>query len=178
MALASLGDYATRYDLTGDTAARIEVALEDASSAIEASIGYTLLEDERTADIAFNGRRRLQLPAKPVTAVDSVTVDGIEWITPAYTWDVNGGLVRNDRYNWTIGGYATVVFTAGYATIPSDLVALTCRLANTRVTSGSSAGVKSESIGSYSITYMDGGTQFISTEDDAVLDRYRLPLAP
>jgi hypothetical protein len=71
-----------------------------------------------------------------------------------------------------------VVFTAGYAVIPTDLIALTCRLTNTRVTSGSSAGVKSESIGTYSITYMDGGSQFISAEDDAVLDRYRLPLAP
>lgn len=176
--LATLTDYAKREGVPEDTLRTIS-ALENADSYIKGMLGQSIESATTTVALEANGRRRLQLPEVPVTAVTAVTMGLPAVAFTPYRFTTDGGLYRTDRYGWPSAGAVTVTYTHGYVVIPDDLVALACRVA--RGLASDVGDVRSESVGSYSITYLRSATgerQLLSDEDRTILDRYRPVYSP
>ena len=119
----------------------------------------------------------IQLPARYVSGITSVTIGGEEYST--FTFETNGTLrvydvhTRLERYSEIV-----VVYTAG---LPDGLMGAIKELAANRVTHAlaSSYGVTSEAAGGVSITYnasWAGNTRATALTDDSkeVLTPYRL----
>lgn len=110
-------------------------ALDAATAAIRTYLGQhvTLIEDDEVT-LDGNDRSMLFLPELPVSAVTSVTVDGVAqtYVPDAYdyTWTAGGVLHRRNASTW---GYLpqsiVVVYTHGYADIPEDIRSACLRLA-------------------------------------------------
>ena len=139
---------------------RILKELDSASTAIRNYVGWHLypseacrlemtLQDRR---ITFVGHDILiQLPAKYVTDVGSVTVNGTAY---EYTFETNGTLRIYDVEDYGLKRYSQVVvtYTAG---LPDALMASIWELTAHRLTHAlsSSNGVTSETAGGVSVTY-------------------------
>lgn len=139
---------------------RIAPELESASTAIRNYVGCHLypseacrltmtLQDRR---VTFVGHDVLiQLPAKYVTDVDTVTIGGVAY---EYTFETNGILRIYDVYDHSLKRYSevVVVYTAG---LPDALMGSVNELMAHRLTHAlvSSNGVTSETAGGVSITY-------------------------
>lgn len=72
----------------------------------------------------YSGADELTLARRPVTSITSVVVDDVTLETTEYELDVAAGLLYRlcDDYRtpWT-GAKATIVFVAGWSTVPDDL---------------------------------------------------------
>lgn len=160
--LASTTDLSDRGISTGNMAKALDVA----SAAIRDAAGSAISEE--TATVVVNGGRGnlLGLPG-PVTAVTSVTVDGTALSADEYEVLPNG-LWR--FCGWMICGRpvpVTVVYTFGLATVPDDIVDLTCLLAKAwldHVASGgsSTAGIASARVDDAAETYTAEGAGQVS----------------
>lgn len=186
MSLASTDDFEARLGSTIADEDRAQALLDDASAAVQAYTGQAIEETTYTAFRiqARNGVARL--PQRPVTAVSAVVnVDGD---TLDFTWDAGqvvnlGGLgfplnsfevepFRNRR------PYVDVTYTAGYATIPGDIVAVVCQAAiRAYGVDPQQAGLTSESIAGYSYSVgsaaASGAVGLLPAEKE-ILDRYRV----
>ena len=158
--LLSADDFAffTANKYAGDI--RIPKELEAASAAIRNYCGWHLypsapcelkatMQDRR---VTFVGHDiLLQLPAKYVTEVSSVTVGGKAY---EYTFEVNGTLRVYDVDDYSLKRYSEVAveYVAG---LPEGLMAAVRELVAHRITHAlvSSNGVTSETAGGVSITY-------------------------
>jgi hypothetical protein len=193
-ALATTDDLKARLgrDLTEVEQARAAALLDDASAMIRAYTGQTF--EKVTDDVAVLRVQSgtVRLPQRPVTAIKSVVAlggglapdvtvidyvfDGVDQIRvgegtfiinlPAIWWD-------NDGYPGTF----RVTYDHGYATVPADVVSITCGMALRTLTAPTmSGGVTSETIGSYSYR-IDGanvGLAVTMTKDErTALARYR-----
>lgn len=180
-ALADLPDLLARLGDQIDTpfdADRGELALEDASDIIRAETGQDFDTATETVTLAGSGRRVIQLPQTPVTAVATVAVDGLAYtLDTNYRWAADGTLTRLGA-NWPLGP-VVVAYTHGYATIPGDIRRLCARFAADLFDDRHK--VRSESVGSYSVTYLRSasGNTVVATDDDMrILNRYRQVVAP
>lgn len=109
-----------------------------------------------------NGLAYLSLRARPVTAVHSLTINGVA-VAEATTWDSRGWalespwrLVLLGGLEFTRGGMNVVVsYTAGYtaATMPDDLVQACCHLAALFYKERDRIGLSSKSVGGEAISY-------------------------
>lgn len=167
--LASKQDVIDRLGrpLTPEEDARITALLADASAVIRAYTGqtFTLVEDDVVVLRAAGGT--LTLPQRPVVSVTSVVAVGGSPALPDFTvvdwvWDEidtirlgDGSAVINiPEVWWDDDGYPgtyRVTYSHGYATVPDDVVGVACAMVM-RVLA-TPAGVRSESIGPYSVTY-------------------------
>jgi hypothetical protein len=87
----------------------------------------TLSQTERTIECLYPYR----LARRPVTAIASVTVDGTALDPTAFEFDPAGYLYRLDndaRVVWSFQKI-TIVYTAGWATVPDDLKLAASKLA-------------------------------------------------
>lgn len=116
------------------------------------------------------------MPQRPVTAITSVTTAPSLGLLSAsdWTWDgVSPWLKLPTTANYELS--ATVVYTAGYSTIPDVIKAVTLAVAG-RMYSNPKA-LRSEQIDDYSRTYA-GGDQVIGLgllpSEERLLRRYRL----
>ncbi len=137
-------------------------AVDAATAAIQGYCGQVLelVEgDEVTLDVG-PGRTRLLLPELPVVAVLAVTeggqalVEGVDYALGQH------GMVHRIGRTWAAGVQAVkVVYTHGYATLPSDLVDVCVRAAarayqaGLRVEAQQGVSVQAESLGDHSVTY-------------------------
>lgn len=158
--MVALGPLAITADLTarGIPTADATLALAAASAAIREAAGNCISQLTSTVTLPAPRGNLLALPG-PVTAVASVSVDG----GAALTQDVDFYVLENGI--WAYCGWdclqrpvpVTITFTHGLATIPVDIVDLTCALAAVWIAAKATAfisepGVESERIDDYSFT--------------------------
>lgn len=136
-------------------------ALIDATAYIRESSNQVVsfVEDDV---VTLSGRERegILLPQAPVINVNEVTLldpDGVETelTSTDYRWDDSGILWRTAG-TWPLGhGNVLVSYDHGYETIPQAVRSLCCRLAarNYASLAAVAAGISSETIGGYSVTY-------------------------
>lgn len=188
MAFAIYQDLEDRLRVTFSGAEQVQAtALIDAATAIiKAHAGQTIEQVAGdTVTLDGNGQSVIALPEVPVTAVASVTVDG-EALTfdEDYRWSPNGMLERS----W--GGFwgrqfaswgdelqsVVVVYTHGYSVIPDDLRVVCVEVA-ARAWSTPTGAVRSESMGSWSVTYAAGSIDqatglTLTAGEQSVIARY------
>lgn len=185
-ALATVDDLEVRLGRTlSDTEAdQAEALLDDASAAVRAYIGQSVNTAEQTTRLRVrNGAVRL--PRTPVTDVESVTdVDGNDI---DFTWDAGQvvTLGRSFTDGWSIEPtrsaytWVDVTYTAGWTSVPADLVAVVCQIAGRALgRPADSTGMTSESIAGYSYSVgaaAAAGPLGLLSDERAVLDRYRRP---
>lgn len=182
MAFATLADYLDRTgaDLSVAEADRVVQLLDDATALIQRLTGQTIsaVSNDTVTWVETRGVV-LKLPQEPVTAVDSVTVDGSLWASTAYMWTPSGFL-RPTGYRarrWC--GTVVVQYDHGYTTIPDELKALTIDIARGELSEVTASGaVTSEAIGTYRVTYDAGGTtssgrQVLPDKAQVILDSYK-----
>lgn len=132
-------------------------ALAVASAAIRDAAGVAISEVEATVVVNGGPGNLLGLPG-PVTAVDSVSLDGTALAVTEYEVLPNG--------LWRHCGWGrcpvpvTVTYTSGLAVVPDDIVDLACQLAVAWLLhqaggGGSTAGLTSAKIDDAAETYSD-----------------------
>lgn len=176
--------------LTTEEAAKIDALLDDASAAVRAYAGQTFTEHE-TTDLLPIRNRAIQLPLRPVSAVDSVTDQNANSLV--FTWltgDTTIALASRGYLNeWELNvlpgtrmAKAFVTYTHGYYVIPDDVIGVVCQIAGRALGSPSTdAGMTQETIQGYS--YMQGsaagaGPFGMLPDEKRVLDRYRVLVGP
>ena len=178
--------------------ARAIIALDAACQTIRTYTEQTLnlvRNDVQT----WRGFQTLLLPELPVVQVNSVTLRGE--LVDAEDWFLAfGGEVVIKTWRQTRQWYDTVKvdYDHGWAIeeadivqdesdegdvdrMPSDIRLVALRLAAGQYQmAGTSAGMRSESLGAYSYTRMDGamGTGILSAPEKMILDRYRVKKVP
>ena len=109
------------------------------------------------------------IPAMEITAVTITTLDAVEHVLADDEFDPNTGWTTwsGDRY--------TLEYTAGFVTVPEDIVTLTLELAAGAL--GASLGLSREQAGGVSVTYARaGGT--LTPDDKNRLAAYRIGRLP
>jgi hypothetical protein len=165
--------------LSDDELTQAQLALDLISGEIEGITGQTFRAEEHTSKLAGTWSRDLDLPRRPVTAVDSVTLNGLAVAAGAWAWNerslirrgvpvANGFDSIDVEADWEIwgiqgagweaglhwGGPAStveVVYTAGPDAVPAVVksVALSAGLRFMQ----NPAGIRSEALGAYNVTY-------------------------
>lgn len=194
-------------DFLGTTIAgdddRAIMALDAACQTIRSYVEQTLnlVRDDM---VHFRGFQTLILPELPVIQINEVTLDGDVVAADDFYVGFGGILyVRDWRLtHWSShwDDIVTVDYDHGYAVIetdvvqdesgqadvermPSDIRMVALRIATgmyQAASAGVTAGMRSESLGAYSYTRMDGaiGTGIISNLEANILDRYRVKKIP
>lgn len=128
-AFATLEDLAARLqvDLASLNVDAAVLLLDSATGIIKGEADGQQIEQSVDDSIVVQPSRGLSslvwLPQHPVTAVASVTVDGVVLVADRdYTWTVSGMLWRGGRGVWA--SPVAVVYTHGYPTVPDDLRAV------------------------------------------------------
>lgn len=194
---AELASFLNRTIAVGAETTRAQLMLDLATAAIQNWCRQTISSAETTALLPGTWSQDLELPERPVTAVDTVEIDGVE--TTDWDWNDRGVLRRgaasfaqtstlnapgdDDPTTQGATGAAqhwggpqstvAVTYTHGFATIPADIKAVCLAVAGRALTS--EPGVKQESLGAYSVTYggdSAGGVTIVPA-DMALLRRYR-----
>lgn len=148
--------------------------LESASTLVRAEAGQQTITAVTGDTVTLRGRgeAELALPQVPVTAVNSVTVDGTALAADDYNWWRVGLLVRTTG-DWD--GTVTVVYDHGYpAGDPGlDLAREICLSTAARMWDQPNAGIAQESVGSYAVTYSRSSDTGGLLRDEAELVRRR-----
>lgn len=188
MALFELDDLASYLKTTLDDDAA-EVAERLAASAIEAYLGYDpdVASGNVTVYLPFDYRGRVRLPP----LLDSVvSVTDVDDVTMIYTYREGSGVLTLESpwqaYVYDIYGYRTdeVKVTYTYTTVPAairDAALITAAAAYgpAAASGGSALGIQSETIGSYSVRYVDQESATGTTlplEARNLLAAYRVPV--
>lgn len=126
--------------------------LASASARIRRAAGQQITRTTSTVRLT-SWRGHVVLPSPPVTAVtqvQQVNRDGSTTTVTGWLWD------GYDRVTGVCGD-VIVTYTHGYDPIPDELLDLVCsvaaRLGTTPSGGGMEAGIRSESIDDYSVTY-------------------------
>lgn len=190
-ALAGLDDLPGSGEYTPEQTAQANAALETASAVVRAYCRRKFTSQQFTNRARARGNW-LILPQRPVISVDSVAlfVYGTPTVTTGWVWDGldrvwigNLGMVINlaeDLWDAIQAGVtvAEVVYTAGYAEVPEDVVTVTANLA-TRALAIPMGGVYSQqTAGPFNVTvasWAQGGPLALSDADKAILSQYRRP---
>lgn len=175
--LATVAELALFMNATiaaGTDTDRATLALQIASANVRAAAGgdvSAVAGFAETQDLVDAGGV-LILRHFPVSAIASVTVDGVALASTAYQW-TSSGVITHLAGGWGAGAHRVVVtYSYGYATVPDDVKGVT--LANAKRIYQGLEGVDSESLGSYSVNYAEGHPTFGLTEDeDKALRGYR-----
>lgn len=176
----------TPADIASGTA-----AIADVSAAIADHCGQQLEQvanDVLTLTVEAY-RSVIVLPQQPVTAVASVVEDGATLVVGTdYRWTAAGLLVRQSR-PWNSGWQEVVVtYTHGYSVIPPVVKAVCAEAAGRRyrvgltsAATGGIAGIQSEQLPDYSVTYAGGNPGASATappmllpSEERRLNRYRM----
>ncbi len=168
-AFATIADLQTynRADIDAAAFGAAEAALEAATAQIQAYTGQTLFLVEGDTISAVPRSGRIFLPQLPVVEVTSVLDDEGDAVSD---WELFPAGVLHLS---TATSLMTVTYSHGYATIPHGVRAACVQLA-AGLFGQESGVVRSESIGSYSVTY-EVGTVAASAAWQALVSPYRMP---
>lgn len=192
-ALATVEDVEARLGrgLTTEETIRVEAMLADVSAMVRSYTGqtFTVTADDQVTLRGIGGE--IRLPQRPVTSVSAVVAIGGEGLPDVplvdWAWDGidtirvgEGSFVINlPEVWWDDDGYPgtyRVTYSHGDERTPADVLAVICGVV-LRVFSNPN-GYRSETVGSYSVTYAPPGSgesvgTTLSRADRTVLDRYR-----
>lgn len=154
--LATVTDLEARLGrvMDGTEVARAQALLAGASARVRSYTGQTF--DAGTTTTRLRVRKgQVHLPQRPATAVTAVAdMDGNSL---DFTWHAGQQLTIGEvnRFDYEPYRYGTawvdVTYTAGYATVPDDVVEVVCSMVlRTFGVAADASGYESESIGSYS----------------------------
>jgi hypothetical protein len=148
----------------------LQKELDAASRAIRNECGWHVAPVEQ---VRFRRRARFPwdvwLPAMQIESVDEVTLNGEVIDVETVEFDSETG--------WTNmrARVVDVLFTAGFPTVPEDLVTLTLELAAGAL--GTPLGISREQAGAVSVTYQRVGGGLADADRDR-LSAYRLGVLP
>jgi hypothetical protein len=180
--LATQADVEARLGRTltaGAETTKVAALLADASAAIRSYTGQTITAvagDVLTVDAPYTGE--LTLPERPVTAVTSITLDGVA--LTGWSWDsghsvaLPGGWSTQSSVTYPGRGVLRITYSHGYGSVPADVVAVCASMVLRAMQT--TAGVRSETLGDYSVTYAgDGspGAVGFTADERMLLNRYR-----
>lgn len=120
-----------------------------------------------TITVDGNGRGLILLPTLHMTALTSLTVDGVDIDLSTVSWATRGVIVRNTAFTPKLAGI-TAVITHGYDEAPD------WELAVLSAVDRSSFGAAREVIGPFQYSVSEGTNSAFSPQEKAVLDLYRL----
>ena len=188
--LSTLTDFITLQEFnaysgnkyTGDT--RIASAIASASQGIRDYVGWHLYPNtacrleisgiDKRISKTFYGLQ-IQLPARFVTAVSKVTIDGVEYTNYALE---NSGILRIYNGHCRIDSAIVVEYTAG---LPDGLMSTIKDITGARTLKplAQTYGVNSETAGGVSISYnqawaTDTSASMLQSAETSVLEPYRL----
>lgn len=166
---AELEDYLGRT-LDSTETRQAELALELATSIIQSYTGQQI--EAGTSTETFTSGP-VTLRQFPVTAVTSVTVDGVLQNVDDYVLTSSGVL----QWKWWMvpapmySGTVVVVYDHGYVDVPADVRAVTLALASRGVGDTNAGRVLEEAIGTYRVRYASDtlGSGISLTDDDKAL---------
>lgn len=186
-ALASVDDVADLLGLAseGVDTDRATALLAQASATFRAEARNDFEEVETTMVLRNTGGK-VQLPYRPVTAIDTVktiTADGTAG-TAISAWSFDGiHTIRLNDYTVVINAAVAecdtveVTWTHGFTAVPEDVRWSVAQMVARTISSPTPAGVTGETIGAYSYSINGavafGGAMVMSSEEVAVARRYR-----
>ena len=193
-ALAVQGDIEARLgrSLTTAEEPRVEALLNDASALVRSYTRQAFVESTDDVVVLRVAGGQLTLPQRPVTAVTKVEVIGGSEALPDFTladwlWDGidtvrigDGACVINlPEVWWDDDGYPgtfRVTYSHGYASVPEDIVAVVCAMVLRAY--NNPQNLRSETVGSYSVTYAVPATGEslginLTRYERQALDKYR-----
>lgn len=186
--LATVEDLEDRLGISITDTTRAQAILDDVSAVVRAYTGqqFDLVADDEVRLRVRNGS--LRLPQRPVTAVSAVAnVDGD---SVDFTWD-SGESVQLEgfaalRTSFEVEPFRTrdpwvdVTYSHGYATVPTDVVAVVCQIAGRAYgRTADTTGVTQESIAGYSYSVgaaAAAGPAGMLADERRILDLYRRPI--
>ncbi|MBR2837778.1 MAG: hypothetical protein IKE55_03240 [Kiritimatiellae bacterium] len=173
-------------DMTGGRYAgdlRAASALGAASQAVRNACGWHISPQlECTATPLLVQPRLVALPANAVTAVESVTENGVELAEGEYEWRRDGLVRRACFERWPSNWDAlTIAYTAGYdAGAVPDLAEAVRAIAEGVIAIAGSAGVRSESADGVTVSYSSDASSVaaaLTEQQRSALVPYRLVMA-
>lgn len=178
--LPQLEDYMAQV-FDAPTELRALQALEHASAVIRTYTGQDFESATTTETLVYGVDSHLRLSQRPVTAVTSVTVDGLTWSPDLWDFTSDGWLYepRGAIGRW-IGSWrgATVVvtYTHGYVTVPES-VRFVCLTLAARAMENPTMLAR-EGIGSADASYAQTGFNLgaggsLTDNERFILDAYR-----
>lgn len=167
--------------------ARAQQALNFATGKIQ---GYTRQEFSETADSTITIRGTwgdtFYLPQRPVTDVDSITVDGILAAALSYEWSSDGKVTLAQDPSFVInlaerdGGYfggdrvlIRIVYSYGLAPIPNDVKAVCCALAARSLATPAGGATQSVTLGSFTEQFFASQGHDLTDDEKSALKPYR-----
>ncbi|WKV74728.1 hypothetical protein AW27_026345 [Streptomyces sp. PCS3-D2] len=164
--LAGIEDLSQRgLAIDPEETALTEVYLGVASAAVREAAGTPISLTTSTVTVEGEPGQWLRLPGLPVTAVATVSIDGVT----VTDWRLRSGMLWRSA-GWTgCDGPAEVevTYTHGLAAVPADIIDLVCRMAAAALVSyraqedgsGLAAGkvITSERLGDWAVTYAADG---------------------
>jgi hypothetical protein len=167
-----------------DRVARVERVLEMASAVVREYTGqfFELVADDEVVLFPDNDGW-YRLPQRPIVDVTAIAdQDAVDLFT-TYAFDTDGWFRNFPMYpqaarpRWPFSSLS-VTYSHGYAEIPADVVMVVCSMAGRSWSNP--AGIRSESVGDYSVTYAIPGTGesiglALSRPEMDVLRSYRWP---
>jgi hypothetical protein len=147
-----------------------------ASAAVENFVGYPLESATRTQRLDGNGADIIHPPARPITDVSAVVVDGREFLPATSLHSV--GFEFDYRAVWLRGGErfrlgrrnVSITYTAGYDTIPADIAQAVNELIGLRYRERDWIGFVSKSLAGETVTF---NTAALPKSTLAVLGQYQ-----
>lgn len=164
--LATTADLTTRGIDVSDTA-KVDALLDAASDRVRDAAGSPIAQTIATVSLPGTCSARLEVPVRPVVSVQSASVDGTAVtdfkLVDGALWRAAGWQARWDGIPSTV----TVTLTAGLAEVPADIVDLVCSLVAAALAAelGRPAGVQSESIDDYQVSYATGDEAAVTVMD-------------
>jgi hypothetical protein len=195
--LASPQDLATYLRQDVDTAAA-EMFLAGASATIRNYCRWDVtFASGATVTLDTDGGRLIAVPCLNVTAINSVTLDGVA-LTPDtdYTWSAMGALQRRHHpctapepdhldwfhhYGWPPGFRRVVVnYDGGFDPLPPELILVCCSIASRSMVP---VGItqQEELVGGIRVNFQyrtNAQNARLLGSEQLMLDRYRIPLEP
>jgi hypothetical protein len=175
--LATISDLQVR-GVNTTNADLADAMLDAASEVVRAAAGVPISRTTSTVELAVTEPGQyLRLPGPPIRAVTSVKVGEVEiedWVL------VDDALWRSVGWSLDCPVVYTVTYEHGLDPVPADIVDLVCSLAAAGIAAAQSggssvhAGVQSERMGDYSITYSTGTDATTSVMELTPMTRARL----
>lgn len=179
MALITGQDLATYLQITySGSDAALSQAVTLAIGLVTGYTGQNIESATYTHTLPIGPDRTIRLPQRPVTAVTSVTIDGTLLTSGTdYDWDGLSPQIALDGYTPADDDVftASVVYVAGYASVPADVKAATLSIGAALY--NGAPGVTSESIDDYRVSYETSrGAGGMNDYERSILKRYRARL--
>ncbi|MHB1001276.1 MAG: hypothetical protein ACYC27_18690 [Armatimonadota bacterium] len=170
----ALTDLATVKVYTGTTYsdAEIQLAINTVSREIENYCNRMFNPADYSIKLNGSGRQALVLPQFPVLSVTSIVMDEVAVAAADYEIDSGAGILYHD-YRWTKGARnITIVYRAGYTTIPPDISMIATKMAVDHLQRLSrDISLKSETLSKHSWTAFTNAE--MTTNYNVVLSHYK-----